>query len=73
MVANYKETKIAADKLEKHIEELHKQLASLGDCRGLRLRLLFLEIAEALELASITSLGLDWALRLRLFFLYRTW
>ncbi|CAL2255421.1 unnamed protein product [Prunus armeniaca] len=29
MVADYKETKIAADKLEKHIEELHKQLASL--------------------------------------------
>ncbi|CAL2240394.1 unnamed protein product [Prunus armeniaca] len=29
MVANFKETKIVADKLEKHIEELQKQLASL--------------------------------------------
>ncbi|CAL8993899.1 unnamed protein product [Prunus brigantina] len=29
MVADYKETKTVADKLEKHIEELHKQLASL--------------------------------------------
>ncbi|CAL8175359.1 unnamed protein product [Prunus armeniaca] len=29
MVVDYKETKTASDKLEKHIEELHKQLASL--------------------------------------------
>ncbi|CAL8119887.1 unnamed protein product [Prunus armeniaca] len=40
MVADYKETKIATDKLEKHIEELHKQLASLrGKQNKLRARL----------------------------------
>ncbi|CAL2240290.1 unnamed protein product [Prunus armeniaca] len=29
MIVSYKETKTAADKLEKHIEELYKQLASM--------------------------------------------
>ncbi|CAL9000568.1 unnamed protein product [Prunus brigantina] len=29
MIADYKETKIVADKLEKHIQELQKQLASV--------------------------------------------
>ncbi|CAL9007800.1 unnamed protein product [Prunus brigantina] len=56
MVADYKETKTATDKLEKHIEELQKQLASLrGKQNMLRLdwanmvstSRLSLEIAEA--------------------------
>ncbi|CAL8168056.1 unnamed protein product [Prunus armeniaca] len=31
LVADYKETKSTVDKLEKHIEELHKQLAGLRE------------------------------------------